>query len=285
MEANDGWLARARRGVGIRGGPEGTRTAYFYNGAFNPYGRVVGPAPGPGRRLRDGEPERRQPRSTRARRWTRSPRSIRSRPSTRARRSSPARPRRSPRRPNRARRRPPRPRPRRTHPRRRPPRSRRPRPRRSRRPSRRRPTDRGSARRPRPTASACLSVRPMIRTAGSGRTTPGSSVIDSPVGVCACRFALPAARVTAALAVPRCPRRRSPRVHRRPTRAADRGRGRGHRHDPVPRRRRRARLDRLVQAGDRRHERPPGEPAGPGAARAAGPRASAGAASRSTGRT
>jgi hypothetical protein len=37
-----GWAARAARGVGVRGGPEGTRTMYFYDRAFHPYGRNWG---------------------------------------------------------------------------------------------------------------------------------------------------------------------------------------------------------------------------------------------------
>ena len=48
LKADQGWLARARRGVGVRGGPEATRTAYFYNGVFNPYGRSWGPLLGSG---------------------------------------------------------------------------------------------------------------------------------------------------------------------------------------------------------------------------------------------
>jgi membrane peptidoglycan carboxypeptidase len=43
MAANQGWLARARRGPGTVGGPENTATAYFYNPLFNPYGRSWGP--------------------------------------------------------------------------------------------------------------------------------------------------------------------------------------------------------------------------------------------------
>jgi penicillin-binding protein 1A len=35
---NKAWAARAARGPYVRGGPEGTRTIYFYNGAFAPYG-------------------------------------------------------------------------------------------------------------------------------------------------------------------------------------------------------------------------------------------------------
>ncbi len=49
MAANQGWLARARRGPGRVGGPENTATAYFYNPLFNPYGRSWGPLlDGPG---------------------------------------------------------------------------------------------------------------------------------------------------------------------------------------------------------------------------------------------
>ena len=33
-----GWAARAARGAGVRGGPKGTRTMYFYNRQFHPYG-------------------------------------------------------------------------------------------------------------------------------------------------------------------------------------------------------------------------------------------------------
>ena len=38
MAADRDWLRRAERGPGVAGGPERTRTAYFYNGAFRPYG-------------------------------------------------------------------------------------------------------------------------------------------------------------------------------------------------------------------------------------------------------
>jgi len=37
-----GWAARAAKGAYVRGGPEGTRTAYFYNGAFQPFGASWG---------------------------------------------------------------------------------------------------------------------------------------------------------------------------------------------------------------------------------------------------
>ena len=42
QRANAAWAARAARGSGVRGGPKGTRTAYFYNGAFTPFGRTWG---------------------------------------------------------------------------------------------------------------------------------------------------------------------------------------------------------------------------------------------------
>jgi membrane peptidoglycan carboxypeptidase len=42
VRANKAWGARAAKGSGVRGGPRGTRTAYFYNGAFAPYGRTWG---------------------------------------------------------------------------------------------------------------------------------------------------------------------------------------------------------------------------------------------------
>jgi membrane peptidoglycan carboxypeptidase len=49
LKADRDWIARARRGPGAIGGPERTRSSYFYNGAFTPYGRSWGPiANGPG---------------------------------------------------------------------------------------------------------------------------------------------------------------------------------------------------------------------------------------------
>jgi membrane peptidoglycan carboxypeptidase len=39
---NRGWAARAAKGPYVRGGPEGTRTVYFYNGAFQPFGSSWG---------------------------------------------------------------------------------------------------------------------------------------------------------------------------------------------------------------------------------------------------
>jgi membrane peptidoglycan carboxypeptidase len=48
MAANRDWLRRAARGPGVRGGPDRTRTAYFYNGQYMPYGRSWGPLLGGG---------------------------------------------------------------------------------------------------------------------------------------------------------------------------------------------------------------------------------------------
>src|SRR4051794_8953396 len=48
LKADRGWLGRAARGPGVSGGPEGTRTAYFYNGLFRPYGASWGPIVGSG---------------------------------------------------------------------------------------------------------------------------------------------------------------------------------------------------------------------------------------------
>jgi peptidoglycan glycosyltransferase len=42
MTANRDWLRRAARGPGTVGGPDRTRTAYFYNGGFHPYGASWG---------------------------------------------------------------------------------------------------------------------------------------------------------------------------------------------------------------------------------------------------
>jgi membrane peptidoglycan carboxypeptidase len=42
QEANADWGARAAKGAGVRGGPEGTRTSYFYNNSFAPFGRTWG---------------------------------------------------------------------------------------------------------------------------------------------------------------------------------------------------------------------------------------------------
>jgi hypothetical protein len=40
--ADADWGARAAKGVGVRGGPEGTRTSYFYSNSFAPFGRTWG---------------------------------------------------------------------------------------------------------------------------------------------------------------------------------------------------------------------------------------------------
>jgi membrane peptidoglycan carboxypeptidase len=42
QQANADWGARAAQGSGVRGGPEGTRTSYFYNNSFAPFGRTWG---------------------------------------------------------------------------------------------------------------------------------------------------------------------------------------------------------------------------------------------------
>jgi membrane peptidoglycan carboxypeptidase len=43
VAANRDWMARASRGTGIAGGPRNSRTSYFYNGSFAPYGTSWGP--------------------------------------------------------------------------------------------------------------------------------------------------------------------------------------------------------------------------------------------------
>jgi membrane peptidoglycan carboxypeptidase len=48
MAANRDWLRRAERGPGVSGGPDRTRTAYFYNGQYMPYGHSWGPLLGGG---------------------------------------------------------------------------------------------------------------------------------------------------------------------------------------------------------------------------------------------
>jgi peptidoglycan glycosyltransferase len=48
VDADQGWIRRAQRGPGVTGGPERTRTAYFYNPLFMPYGRSWGPLLGGG---------------------------------------------------------------------------------------------------------------------------------------------------------------------------------------------------------------------------------------------
>jgi penicillin-binding protein 1A len=42
QKANRNWAARAAKGPGRRGGPEGTATAYFYNSSFRPFGASWG---------------------------------------------------------------------------------------------------------------------------------------------------------------------------------------------------------------------------------------------------
>ena len=42
QKADIAWGARAAKGSGVRGGPKGTRTAYFYNNSFAPFGRTWG---------------------------------------------------------------------------------------------------------------------------------------------------------------------------------------------------------------------------------------------------
>ncbi len=48
LAADVAWLARATTGAGVRGGPLNTRTSYFYNGSFTPYGPSWGPLLGAG---------------------------------------------------------------------------------------------------------------------------------------------------------------------------------------------------------------------------------------------
>ena len=43
LKADKDWISRAQRGPGVAGGPNRSRTAYFYNGAFTPYGHSWGP--------------------------------------------------------------------------------------------------------------------------------------------------------------------------------------------------------------------------------------------------
>ena len=46
MKADRDWIRRAESGPGTIGGPDRTRTAYFYNGAFQPFGQSWGPVVG-----------------------------------------------------------------------------------------------------------------------------------------------------------------------------------------------------------------------------------------------
>ena len=42
LDADKDWIRRAERGTGVAGGPDRTRTSYFYNGRFKPYGSSWG---------------------------------------------------------------------------------------------------------------------------------------------------------------------------------------------------------------------------------------------------
>jgi len=42
QRADNNWMKRAARGPGVRGGPKGTRTSYFYGSGFFPFGRTWG---------------------------------------------------------------------------------------------------------------------------------------------------------------------------------------------------------------------------------------------------
>jgi peptidoglycan glycosyltransferase len=48
LAADRDWIARAQQGPGVRGGPDGNRTSYFYNNGFQPYGASWGPLLGGG---------------------------------------------------------------------------------------------------------------------------------------------------------------------------------------------------------------------------------------------
>jgi membrane peptidoglycan carboxypeptidase len=43
LQADKEWISRAQRGPGVSGGPNRSRTAYFYNGQYTPYGHSWGP--------------------------------------------------------------------------------------------------------------------------------------------------------------------------------------------------------------------------------------------------
>jgi membrane peptidoglycan carboxypeptidase len=57
QKANRGWAARAARGVGVRGGPKGTPTAYFGFGSFFPNGATWGAPFAPSKKCPIGGPE------------------------------------------------------------------------------------------------------------------------------------------------------------------------------------------------------------------------------------
>jgi hypothetical protein len=46
LDGDRDWLRRAARGPGAAGGPDNTRTSYFYNRGFQPYGATWGPISG-----------------------------------------------------------------------------------------------------------------------------------------------------------------------------------------------------------------------------------------------
>jgi membrane peptidoglycan carboxypeptidase len=56
QKADIGWQQRAARGPGVAGGPERTRTAYFYGGGFYPFGRSWGGAFVPTKKCPIGPP-------------------------------------------------------------------------------------------------------------------------------------------------------------------------------------------------------------------------------------
>jgi hypothetical protein len=56
QKADIGWQQRAARGPGVAGGPERTRTAYFYGGGFYPFGRSWGGAFVPSKKCPIGPP-------------------------------------------------------------------------------------------------------------------------------------------------------------------------------------------------------------------------------------
>ena len=57
QKADRGWAARAARGVGVRGGPKGTPTAYFGFGGFFPNGATWGAPFPPSKKCPIGGPE------------------------------------------------------------------------------------------------------------------------------------------------------------------------------------------------------------------------------------
>jgi penicillin-binding protein 1A len=57
QKADRGWAARAARGVGVRGGPKGTPTAYFGFGGFFPFGATWGAPFAPTKKCPIGGPQ------------------------------------------------------------------------------------------------------------------------------------------------------------------------------------------------------------------------------------